>query len=127
MMDKGKRDALEAAGFRVGTVDEFLGLDEQDRQFVELRVAVALAVRRARRRKKMTQAQLARAIGSTQARIAKMEAGSGEVSLDLMFRGLFGAGGTLADLDLDLDMAGPAKGASISRSGGPGKVRATRE
>jgi DNA-binding XRE family transcriptional regulator len=124
-MDKKKREALEAAGFRVGTVEEFLGLDEQDRQLVELRVAVARAVRRARRRKKLTQAQLASSIGSTQARIAKMEAGSGEVSLDLMFRGLFGAGGTLADLDLD--MARPAKVASISRSGGPGKVRATRQ
>ena len=46
----------------------------------------------------MTQKALAKLIGSTQARVAKAETGTVEVSLDLMFRAFFAAGGTLEDL-----------------------------
>jgi DNA-binding XRE family transcriptional regulator len=97
-MDKTKRKALEAAGFRVGTVQEFLGLTDEENQIVELRVAIALRVRALRRKLNLTQEQFAKRIGSSQSRVAKLEAGSPDVSLDLMFRGFFAAGGRLADL-----------------------------
>jgi hypothetical protein len=46
----------------------------------------------------MTQEEFARRIKSSQSRVAKLEAAAATVSLDLMFRGFFAAGGTLADL-----------------------------
>lgn len=97
-MRKEKREALEAAGVRFGTVAEFLGLTPEEEAIVELRVAVSMAVRRARERHNLTQIQVARKIKSTQARIAKIESDASDVSLDLMFRGLFAAGGSLADI-----------------------------
>jgi DNA-binding XRE family transcriptional regulator len=97
-MRKEKREALEAAGVRFGTVAEFLGLTPEEEAIVELRVAVSMAVRRARERHNLTQAQVAKKIKSTQARIAKIESDASDVSLDLMFRGLFAAGGSLDDL-----------------------------
>lgn len=97
-MDKAKRKAIEAAGMQFTTVAEFLGLTPEEEAFIELRVAVSMAARRARIRRKLTQAQVARRINSTEPLVVKAEAGASDVSLDLMFRSLFAAGGTLADL-----------------------------
>jgi predicted XRE-type DNA-binding protein len=99
-MRKEKREALEAAGVQFGTVSEFLGLTPEEEAIIELRVAVSMAVRRARERHNLTQAQVARKIKSTQSRVAKIESDASDVSLDLMFRGLFAAGGSLDDISL---------------------------
>ena len=97
-MKSHKRKALESAGWRLGDASDFLGLTTEERELVELRLAVSRAVRRGRQAKKMTQEQLARALESSQSRVAKIEAGAADVSLDLMFRGLFAVGGKLADV-----------------------------
>jgi len=97
-MDKRKQKALEAAGFRIGDAEDFLELNEEERRLVELRMAVSRAVRRLRVRQHLTQQQLAARLKSSQSRVAKIEAGAADVSLDLLFRGLFSVGGSLADL-----------------------------
>lgn len=38
-MNKGKRKALEAVGWRVGDAGDFLGLTEEEHRLVELRVS----------------------------------------------------------------------------------------
>jgi hypothetical protein len=43
---------------------------------------------------------------STQSRVAKIEAASSEVSLDLMLRGFFSAGGRLTDLIPPIEIRG---------------------
>jgi transcriptional regulator with XRE-family HTH domain len=73
-------------------------LTEEERQIVEFRLMVGRGVRRLREDHRLTQQQLADRIGSTRSRIAKIEAASREVSLDLMLRGFFSAGGRLTDL-----------------------------
>jgi DNA-binding XRE family transcriptional regulator len=97
-MDATKRKALEAAGFRIGDAADFLGLTEEESRLVDLRVAVCRAVRRLREARSMTQQQLAAKLKSSQSRVAKIEAGAGDVSLDLLFRGFFAVGGRLEDL-----------------------------
>lgn len=97
-MEKKKRAALESAGFRVGSAEEFLGLTVEERRLVELRVAIAQTIRRLRQEQSMTQQQLADKLKSSQSRVAKIEVGAADVSMDLMFRGLFAMGGDLADL-----------------------------
>ena len=97
-MHRAKTTALRAAGFRVGDAAEFLGLTEEEQHLVELRIAVSRAVRHRREARRLTQQQLALLLKSSQSRVAKIEAGAADVSLDLMFRGLFAMGGTLADL-----------------------------
>lgn len=97
-MDKAKRLALKAAGFQVGNAEDFLGLSKEERCLVELRVTVSRAVRRRREEQQLTQQQLAVKLKSSQSRVAKIEAGAADVSLDLLFRGLFAVGGGLADL-----------------------------
>ncbi|MBV8452884.1 MAG: XRE family transcriptional regulator, partial [Deltaproteobacteria bacterium] len=87
-MDKKTRKRLEAAGWKVGDASEFLGLTEEEAVIVELKVGLAKAVRDKRSRRKMTQEQLGRLLGSSQSRVAKMEAADPSVSIDLMVRSL---------------------------------------
>jgi predicted XRE-type DNA-binding protein len=97
-MNESKKRALEAAGWVMGVAEDFLELTVEERQLVELRVAVSRAVRALRERQNLTQTQVARKLKTSQPRIAKLESGASDVSLDLMFRGLFALGGTLKDL-----------------------------
>lgn len=98
MMDIKKKKALEKAGFRVGDAESFLGLSPEEAALVELRLKISRAIRRLREAKNLTQLQLAHALGSSQSRIAKLEAGAADVSLDLLFKALFAVGGKLNDV-----------------------------
>jgi predicted XRE-type DNA-binding protein len=92
------RRKLEAAGWKAGTVSEFLGLTKEDEAFVELKVALAKALRRRRRRAGLTQEQVAKLVRSSQPRVAFMEAGESSVSVDLLVRTLLALGSSLPDL-----------------------------
>ncbi len=97
-MDRAKQEALEEAGFRLGDAEDFLDLTDEERALVELRVGVSRAIRQLRGKLHLSQKQLAVKLGSSQSRVAKMEAATRDVSLDLLFRGLFALGGKLSDL-----------------------------
>jgi DNA-binding XRE family transcriptional regulator len=97
-MKPEKKHRLEAAGFKVGSVDEFLGLSSEESSLVSLRLSLAGEVRRRRLRLHYSQAELARRLGSSQSRIAKLEAAESDVSLDLLFRALFATGAKRRDL-----------------------------
>lgn len=91
-MKKTKKDRLEAAGWRVGDAAEFLELSREEAAFVELKLALATYLRDVRVRNSWTQTQVARRLGSSQSRIAKMEAADASVSLDLLVRSLLSLG-----------------------------------
>lgn len=84
-MNKKTRKRLEAAGFRIGDAEDFLGLTEEERRLVELRLAVSRAVRTQRVKHGVTQQQLASKLKSSQSRVAKIESAAADVSLDLSF------------------------------------------
>lgn len=93
-MESAKRKRLEAAGWKVGSTRDFLGLSPEEETFVELKVALGTSLRRQRTRRKISQSTLAKQIGSSQSRVAKMEAGDPSVSVDLQVRALFALGAT---------------------------------
>jgi DNA-binding XRE family transcriptional regulator len=93
-MKKAKRARLEAAGWKVGSVRQFLELSDEEVAFVDLKLALARSLRSRRERKGLTQNQLAELIESSQSRVAKMEAGDRTVSLDLLVRSLLAMGTT---------------------------------
>ena len=97
-MKRSKRDRLEAAGWRVGTAAEFLGLSAEESAFVEMKLALADGVRRRRQAKRLTQVQLAARIGSSQSRVAKMETADRTVSIDLLVRTLLAMGASRAEV-----------------------------
>lgn len=93
-MKQDKRERLDAAGWRVGTADEFLGLSAAESAYVDMKLALSDALKRTRREAKLTQVALAQRLGSSQSRVAKMEAADPSVSLDLLIQALLGAGAT---------------------------------
>jgi predicted XRE-type DNA-binding protein len=91
-MITAKRKRLESAGWSVGTAGEFLGLSREEEEIVEMKLALSESLKLHRQRRRLTQIELARMLGSSQSRVAKLEAGAPGVSLDLLFRALFAAG-----------------------------------
>lgn len=97
-MKQTKKARLEAAGWRVSDAAAFLGLSDEERRFVELKLALASGLRQLRERRGLTQAALAKQLRSSQSRVAKMEAADTSVSLDLMMRSLLSIGATPRDI-----------------------------
>lgn len=97
-MRANRRDKLTSKGWKVGSAAEFLGLSPEEEALIELRLRLAQGLRARRMRQRMTQAQLAAAIRSSQSRVAKMEAGDPTVSLDLLVRSLLTLGASSTDL-----------------------------
>ena len=97
-MQKAKRKKLEAAGWKVGSADEFLGLDQEEAAFVQLKLALSEELKELRTKRGLSQVELAKRLGSSQSRVAKMEASDPSVSLDLLVRGLLATGATPRDI-----------------------------
>ena len=87
-----KRKNLEEAGFRVGSAADFLGLTPEEEAYLEIRFEISALIRFQRKKLGWTQVQLAKALGSSQSRVAKMEVGDPSTSLDLMLKGLLRLG-----------------------------------
>ena len=97
-MQTARKKRLEQAGWNVSDTSEFLGLEPAEAQFIEIKVALARLLRATRTRKRLTQLELAQRIGSSQSRVAKLEAGDPSVSVDLLVRSLLAAGAKPAEL-----------------------------
>jgi len=97
-MKTAKRHRLEAAGWKVGSAADFLGLDAEEAAFVELKVALSQSLRKWRTRQKLTQGELAKRLQSSQSRVAKMEAADPTVSVDLLVRSLLKLGAKPKDI-----------------------------
>jgi DNA-binding XRE family transcriptional regulator len=89
---KSKIAKLRKAGWKVGTAKDFLKLTDEEVAFIEMKLVLAKYLKERRRRKKLTQDQLAHALHSSQSRVAKMEAGDPSVSLDLLIKSLLSLG-----------------------------------
>ena len=97
-MDKAKQDRLAAAGWRSGDAADFLQLSEEEAAFVELKLALAAYLRELRASNSWTQSQVARRLGSSQSRVAKMEAADSSVSVDLLVKSLLTLGASRSDV-----------------------------
>ena len=91
-MDKRKRDKLAKKGWTVGSAAEFPDLSREESAYIEMKLALSEKLRQRRQRNKLTQAELAKAIHSSQSRVAKMEAGDPTVSIDLLVKSLLALG-----------------------------------
>lgn len=90
-MSKANRERLAKAGWKVGDAAEFLELSDVEAALVEAKLALGDAVRALRRRSHLSQQDLAKRMGSSQSRVAKVENHDPEVSLDLQLRAVFAA------------------------------------
>jgi ribosome-binding protein aMBF1 (putative translation factor) len=106
-MKAAKRRRLEQSGWRVGSAEDFLGLSKEEQTLVEIKLALADAVKTQREKHRLSQGALAARMRSSQSRVAKIEAGDPSVSLDLLVRAVLAAGGTKKELAKALTAASP--------------------
>lgn len=97
-MKKDKRQKLEAAGWAVSGTQEFLDLSAAEMALIDVRVSLARALRQRRHGMQISQATFAKRVGSSQSRVAKMEAGDPSVSIDLLVRCLITSGSTAEEI-----------------------------
>ena len=97
-MQKRKQRMIEARGWRVGSAAEFLGLSSEEAALVELKLRLSQALKARRTALHLSQEALAKRIGSSQSRVAKMEAGDGSVSIDLLMKAFVTLGATPRDV-----------------------------
>ena len=93
-MDSKKRGRIEAAGWKVGSVSDFLNLTEEESRYIELKLALRDLLKVSRAEADLTQQELAGRMKSSQSRVAKMESGDPAVSIDLLVKALFQTGVT---------------------------------
>jgi len=94
MMDSKKKKKLEAKGWVTGDASDFLGLSPEEARFIDLKLALKNSLKAERLKQRITQVELAKMIGSSQSRVAKMEAGDPSVSVDLLLKALLTLGVT---------------------------------
>lgn len=97
-MQRAKQTRLKRAGWSIGSAAEFLKLSREEAAIVEMKLALAESLRRRRQARNMTQFALARRLGSSQSRVAKMESADASVSIDLLVRSLLVLGATRQDV-----------------------------
>jgi len=97
-MQQRRRKALEKKGWKTGSASEFLELSDEELAVIELKLALGSALKQRRQKKRLTQTAFAKAISSSQSRVAKMEAGDPSVSLDLLVKSMLSLGATRRDV-----------------------------
>ena len=97
-MQQSKRKALTKKGWKTGSAKEFLELSDAELAIIELKLALASALKQRRQKQRLTQTAFAKAIASSQSRVAKMEAGDPSVSLDLLIKSMLSLGATRRDV-----------------------------
>ena len=97
-MKESKKKRLEEKGWKVGGIREFLGLSAEEEALIELKLALSREVEVQRKAKGLTQAEVAQQIGSSQSRVAKIEAGDPSVSVDLLLKTLLTLGAKKKDI-----------------------------
>lgn len=98
LMRKTKKERLEKKGWKVGTAEEFLELSPEESAYIEMKLRLSENLRRRRKRRRLSQVQLAKLIKSSQSRVAKMEGGDPSVSIDLLIRSLLALGASDREL-----------------------------
>jgi predicted XRE-type DNA-binding protein len=88
---RAQKEEFERAGWKLGTASELLGMTEAEEALVEAKLQLGDAVRALRTHNQLSQAALAKRMGSSQPRVAKVENRDPEVSMDLLMKGVFAA------------------------------------
>ncbi len=97
-MQQAKQKKLENNGWKVSSASEFLGLSPEELTFIEMKISLSQHLKQMRKKKHISQVELARLIHSSQSRVAKMESASPSVSIDLLIKSLLALGASQNDL-----------------------------
>jgi len=91
-MKKTKREGLERAGYTITDTQKFLNLSDEEMAVIDLKISLVQKLKDVRKAAGVTQKQLAKLMKSSQSRVAMLESGSSDASLELICKALFTLG-----------------------------------
>lgn len=97
-MDRAKKESLEKKGWKVGDIDEYLGLTPAEMVIVEMKAGLAEALAKKRKKSGLTQIEASAKAKTSQSRFAKAEHSDSSVSLELMIKLFFSLGADKKEL-----------------------------
>ena len=97
-MNKNRIKELEERGWKVGGIEDFLEITEEELTYIELKLILSEMIKDLREKRGITQIQAAKIIRSSQSRISKIEAADPTVSIDLQIRSLLALGATKQEI-----------------------------
>jgi predicted XRE-type DNA-binding protein len=83
-----KKKQLEKKGLKIGSVQDFLNLTDEEMEFIRFRSSLGHAFKAHRKKKNLTQIQAARLLKTSQALVARIEKADPSVSADRIVKGL---------------------------------------
>ncbi len=98
MMNKKRIKELEQKGWKVGGIEDFLELSEEELAYIELKIILSEMVKDLREQQGITQVNAAKILNSSQSRLSKLEAADPSVSIDLQIRSLLKLGATKQEI-----------------------------
>jgi transcriptional regulator with XRE-family HTH domain len=90
-MNKEQRKRFRSGGWEVGTVGDLFELTRAEEALIETKLKLGGIVRALRQRSRLSQAELAKRMGSTQPRVAKIESEDPKASIDLQLKAIYAA------------------------------------
>lgn len=97
-MKAAKAKKIEKKGWKMGSAQDFLGLSDEEAEFIEMKVRLSRKLKELRKKNQLSQTEMADVLGSSQSRIAKMESGDPSVSVDLLMKGMLALGASRKDI-----------------------------
>ncbi len=97
-MNSKRRKELEAKGWKFGGVEDFLGLTDEELEYIEVKITLSEMVKDYRERKGLTQVAAAEILKSSQSRLSKIETADPTVSIDLQIKSLLALGATKQEI-----------------------------
>ena len=88
-MKKTKREGLEKSGYKITDTQKFLHLSDEEMAVIDLKISLVQKLKDVRKAAGVTQKQLAKLMKSSQSRVAMLESGSSDASLELICKALF--------------------------------------
>lgn len=88
-MEKSKKEKLQKLGYIVTDTQGYLGLSDEEMALIDLKIQLIRKLKTIREKAGVTQKELAKLMHTSQSRIAMIEGGSADVSLDLVCKALF--------------------------------------
>lgn len=117
LMKADQKKALESAGWKVGDAADFLEMSDEERQLLDARAGIALAIRRQRKAMQLSQADLGIRLNTSQSRVAKIEHAASDVSFDQLLRAFAATGGkiVLGSANETVTKKAPSRGKKVAK------------
>ena len=123
-MNTDRRKALEAQGYKVyDHAGDAVGMTEEEKYLMDLRITLSKMIRERRQKLGLSQKELATRLGTSQPRVAKIEWGDWDVSLDQIFRAYAVMGGRLIIQDAGNAAGGKVKNLKIIKGAAKKKLK----